>query len=269
MTEAEWNSCTDPQAMLTFLRDSGKLSDRKARLFAVACCGRVCHLVPGELWRKAVHLAQRFPEGGVSSEEQNALFPEVCNAYEEYGVDSLYEGYLGFDSQNPTVGEEANAALATLCTILRFDVNAGNDDVGAARPYDAISMAAKAAARAAAYPIARTATRPAKAWEKARQREALAQTALLRCIFGSPFRSPPPLPVSVLQGSQGIVRRLAEEAYEKRQLPSGHLDPERIAILADALEEAGCADQDILGHLREPGPHCRGCWPVDLLLAKE
>jgi hypothetical protein len=41
------------------------------------------------------------------------------------------------------------------------------------------------------------------------------------------------------------------------------------AILADALEEAGCTDAAILSHLRGPGPHVRGCWVVDLLLGKE
>jgi hypothetical protein len=40
-------------------------------------------------------------------------------------------------------------------------------------------------------------------------------------------------------------------------------------ILADALEEAGCNNADILAHCREPGVHVRGCWVVDLLLAKE
>jgi hypothetical protein len=40
-------------------------------------------------------------------------------------------------------------------------------------------------------------------------------------------------------------------------------------ILADALEEAGCTDPDILSHCRGPGPHVRGCWPVDLILGKE
>ena len=43
-------------------------------------------------------------------------------------------------------------------------------------------------------------------------------------------------------------------------------DFSRLPILADALEEAGCADADILGHLRGPGPHVRGCWVLDLLL---
>src|SRR5262249_19119703 len=40
-------------------------------------------------------------------------------------------------------------------------------------------------------------------------------------------------------------------------------------ILADAIEDAGCDDADILSHLRGPRPHARGCWLVDLLLAKE
>jgi hypothetical protein len=39
-------------------------------------------------------------------------------------------------------------------------------------------------------------------------------------------------------------------------------------VLADALEEAGCTDADILGHLRAAAPHARGCWAVDLLLGR-
>jgi hypothetical protein len=56
------------------------------------------------------------------------------------------------------------------------------------------------------------------------------------------------------------VKRLAEGAYEQRDRPAGTLDPARVAVLADALEEAGCADADLLRHLRGPGPHVRGCW---------
>jgi hypothetical protein len=56
--------------------------------------------------------------------------------------------------------------------------------------------------------------------------------------------------------------------YEERQMPAGTLDNARLAVLADALEEAGCSDADLIGHLRGPGPHVRGCWPVDLCLGK-
>jgi hypothetical protein len=61
---------------------------------------------------------------------------------------------------------------------------------------------------------------------------------------------------------------LAEAAYEERLLPSGHLDPVRLAVLADALEAAGCQDAQLLGHLRAPGPHVRGCAAVDAVLGK-
>jgi hypothetical protein len=97
--------------------------------------------------------------------------------------------------------------------------------------------------------------------------EQAGQCALLRCIFGNPFR-----PVTVnpawLAWNGGTVFKLAQAAYENRDLPSGHLDTSRLSILADALEEAGCSDADLLAHLRGPGPHCRGCWAVDLILGK-
>jgi hypothetical protein len=61
---------------------------------------------------------------------------------------------------------------------------------------------------------------------------------------------------------------LAQALYEERELPSGHLDAARLAVLADMLEEAGCANPRLLGHLRGPGPHVRGCWAVDLVLGQ-
>jgi hypothetical protein len=68
--------------------------------------------------------------------------------------------------------------------------------------------------------------------------------------------------------NDSTVVRLAQAAYEERHLPAGTLDTGRLAVFADALEEAGCMDADILGHLRGPGPHVRGCWAVDLCLGK-
>jgi hypothetical protein len=44
---------------------------------------------------------------------------------------------------------------------------------------------------------------------------------------------------------------------------------DRLPLLADALQDAGCTDAELLGHLRSPGPHVRGCWAVDLVLGKE
>jgi hypothetical protein len=93
------------------------------------------------------------------------------------------------------------------------------------------------------------------------------QARLLRCVF-NPFR-PAAVDLAWLAWHGGAAVKLAEAVYEERELPSGHLDAARLAILADMLEEAGCADPQLLGHLRLPGPHVRGCWVVDRLLGKE
>jgi hypothetical protein len=65
------------------------------------------------------------------------------------------------------------------------------------------------------------------------------------------------------------VTKLAQAAYEERTLSAGTLDLARLAILADALEEAGCTDAGLLNHLRAGGAHVRGCFVLDLLLGKE
>jgi len=104
---------------------------------------------------------------------------------------------------------------------------------------------------------------------RAESRAAKARQAdLLRDLFGPALFHTPAVAPAVLAWSGGLVQRLAEVAYEERSLPSGHLDGHRLAVLADALIDAGCDDAGLLEHLRGPGPHTRGCWPLDLLLAK-
>jgi hypothetical protein len=95
-----------------------------------------------------------------------------------------------------------------------------------------------------------------------------AQAALVRCVIANPFHPTLPVAPAVLHWNGGTVVRLAEAAYKDRLLPSGHLDPERLAVLADALEDAG-AEAELVAHLRSPGPHVRGCSALDSLLAKE
>jgi hypothetical protein len=87
------------------------------------------------------------------------------------------------------------------------------------------------------------------------------QAELFRDVFGNPFR-PTRIDRAVLAWQGGMVPELAQAIYDDRAF-------DRLSILADALEQAGCHEADILAHCRGPGPHARGCWVVDLVLGKE
>jgi hypothetical protein len=88
------------------------------------------------------------------------------------------------------------------------------------------------------------------------------QTAILKDVLG-------PLPIRTVAidprwtaWNNGTIPAIARRIYEERAF-------HELPILADALEDAGCTDPDVLSHCRGPGPHARGCWVVDLLLGKE
>jgi hypothetical protein len=83
------------------------------------------------------------------------------------------------------------------------------------------------------------------------------QVRLLHDITGNPFR---PVAVDPAWLTSTVVS-LAEGIYAERAF-------DRLPILADALQDAGCDSADILDHCRGPGPHARGCWVLDLLLGK-
>ena len=87
------------------------------------------------------------------------------------------------------------------------------------------------------------------------------QAALLRCLFGNPFHPPPPLPDAVLAWNDGTVGRIARSIYDEQAF-------DRMPILADALLDAGCDNEELIQHCRTEGPHVRGCWAVDLILGK-
>jgi len=94
--------------------------------------------------------------------------------------------------------------------------------------------------------------------------ERAAQAAALRDILGNPFRA---VALDRAWLTPQVVA-LAQAAYDQRTLPAGTLDSARFAVLADALDEAGCTKADVLDHLRGSGPHVRGCWALDLLLGR-
>jgi hypothetical protein len=238
MDEAEWLAFDDPQPMLSFLQS--KASARKLRLFAAACCRRMWRaweVIPSPVEMQAVEMAERFADGQASDEERSAALSSL-------------------DASPVSPFQEAERGVA-------------RDTVRAA-----VMVVAKGAARSARV-VARESTwtalesadprRKGAASEIAERAEGQAQSVLLRCILGNPFRH---VALSA-SGRTPTVLALAQAAYDDRALPAGTLDAARLAVLADALEDAGCADPDILGHLRGPGPHVRGCWALDLILGRQ
>jgi hypothetical protein len=84
---------------------------------------------------------------------------------------------------------------------------------------------------------------------------------LVREAFGN-FVNPSVAEKHWARWNDRTLPRMAQEIYEEKAW-------DRLPVLADALEDAGCPDAAILAHLRSPGPHFRGCWAVDLLMGKK
>jgi hypothetical protein len=83
---------------------------------------------------------------------------------------------------------------------------------------------------------------------------------LFRCVVGNPFRRCAVRP-ALLAWEGGTIPRLARTIYAGQAW-------KRLPILADALEEAG-APATMVEHCRAAGPHTRGCWVLDRLLARK
>jgi hypothetical protein len=122
-------------------------------------------------------------------------------------------------------------------------------------PGDAAFRAAESAAEV--YALMRA---PAVTYESALARVEAAFVRYLRDIFGNPFRTLAADP-AWLRWRDQTVPKLARALYDE-----GAFD--RLPVLADALEEAGCTDAGLLDHARGPGPHARGCWLVDALTGR-
>jgi hypothetical protein len=248
MTEAEWLACTDSQPMLAFLW--GKACARKLRLFAVACCRRIARLLPGQESSEAVLVLEGLADGNASPEQVNgAMAYAARRAGEAMGRTRDMVTFHAFKTVEFALYDARSAS---------DDLQMGMADVTrlirqVARPFPE-QTAAMAVADAA------SGVWKSDAWKAAFIAEGAAQAGLLRCIFGNPFRSVT-LDPAWLSWHGGLPVSIARRMYDSRDFSD-------MPVLADALEEAGCRDAEILGHCRSGGEHVRGCWVVDLLLGK-
>ncbi len=243
MTEQEWLECTDPREMLLSLR--GKVSDRKLRLIAAGCCRRVWHLLVHLYSREAVMVAERFAEGGASARELES----ACLHASHVTPDPAYEAAPPY-SIVPAIDHARRAAIFASASPI-------NDN------FLMTANAARFAASAAASPGWEAHRADWREVMSARQAaEHRTQADLLREVFGVlPFH-PVTITPTVLAWNDDMVPRVAQAIFERRAF-------DRMPILGDALEEAGCANTDIRAHCREQGAHAPGCWVLDLTLCKE
>jgi hypothetical protein len=231
VTEEEWLRETHPFYMLTWWEYlRGEPSLRKRRLIACASCRLIWPLLVDERLRRAVEVAELFADGLVSA-------GVLAQAREPALALGLAEGEIlgGTRSDIPewaALNDSWRAAHAAAC--------AADEDFGI--PGNACHYAAQDGG-------------------KGRDTEDAGQASLVRAILGHPLREVAVDPVW-LHRNNGTVRKVAQAIYDERAF-------ERMPILANALEEAGCSGEEILGHCREPGPHVRGCWLLDLVLGKE
>jgi hypothetical protein len=135
----------------------------------------------------------------------------------------------------------------------------------AALDWGDVSLAAEAEAERALEKVQQQGATLAAAWK---QHLALL-SGCIRDLFGYPGCPLPQPSAHVLAWNDRLVPRICAAIYEERGVPFGTLDNARLAILADALLDAGCEDEHLIHHCRSRGSHFRGCWAIDLLLGKD
>jgi hypothetical protein len=228
LAKAEWLDADDPGLMLDQIED--RVSDRKLRLFAVACCRRLWGLLDDPRSREVVDVVEQYADGLVPSATLQRAMEAASEAAEA------------------EAGDEAELTPGDTAWLIAYSP-----------PFDAAYTCGTISVI-----MDRERMRHQPDWwehhEREGEEEAQQQITLLRCIVGNPFR---PVAVSPawLTWNGGAVGHLAEAIYEDRAF-------DRLPALASVLEAAGCDEPDILRHCRQSGPHARGCWVIDLLLGK-
>jgi hypothetical protein len=232
MNEAEWLTCNDPLAMLEFI--AGTATDRKLRLFMVDACRRCWHLLADKPYRSAVDVAECFAERLANADEL-ASAHAVAYRVALHGEEGGYSGPLWWAGwfANPYGGALGNADSPDAPAVL---------------------------AASASMPDAHAAAALCVPWAAALGVDTNVQATVLRDVVHAPYRAIH-WKASWRWWNAGIAVKLAQAIYADRAF-------DRLPVLADALEEAGCTDADILTHCRQSGEHVRGCWVVDLILGR-
>jgi hypothetical protein len=230
MTEAGWLACVDPEPMLECLR--GKASDRKQRLFACACCRRIWGTFTDPRSRHAIEVAEKYADDAANAAKLKQAREGASKAHTKAVTRASKERVRArrerAEERGVTWEEEPLVPELAVMKVATQDLVDGN-----------------------VLWHTRTAT-VAAAEAQGMQNESRTQAALVREIFGNPFRPLPPRPEAIAP--------LAKEIYAGRW--------ELIPLLGEWLQEHGFWAEG--EHCLDPGvKHVKGCWVVDWVLGQK
>jgi hypothetical protein len=231
MTEAEWRACDDPAPMLELL--NGRASDRSLRQLVCAC------------YRRCGGYSQRPGGGLIGVSEAVDLVEQIEIENDPDFVERTRTAHTTFTQRASLSSHTEGGNIAGVGHCLLRPSCSTRDAV----------WALVCCCRVAGFLAAKRSLDPAHLAAEAA--EPPHQAALVREIFGNPAR---PVRFSPSWRTDTALL-LANQMYESRDFSA-------MPILADAIQDAGCDSAGVLTHCREPAPHVRGCWVVDLVRDK-
>jgi hypothetical protein len=258
MNERNWLNCDTWRPIREHLR--WRASARKRLLFVAACCRVAFAPFPDVRGLRAIEALERLADDSFAHREAAPFIMDVeAMIYEvgrqgESALDAYYAesgtcscGYCPETEESAARAEALNPAV---------DADFGYRLMETSRAAEVAADAGETLCRLLGSSHDAVATVEQVDFlplEQARP--------LLHELFCNPFR-PVVLQAAWLAWNDHCIERIAQAIYDERAF-------DRMPILADALEDAGCDNADILNHCRGDGPHVRGCWVVDLLLDKQ
>jgi hypothetical protein len=235
MTEADWLKDGDPMAKLNHVAD--RATPRKMRLLVCAACRRLWDLMTDPRARQAVETTEWFADRPSTSKTRKEL--TAARGAAHLAAVAAREGMSQAADYDRAHLEAHVLNLASLAAQSDVSVR-GWSPFRVSLYLNDVDYVLRM--RPGSFPIGKN-------------------CPLIRDVFGNPFR-PVALDPAWIAWDAGTVRKMAQAIYDDRAF-------DRLPVLADALEDAGCNDADVLRYCREPGEHARGCWVIDLLLGKE
>jgi hypothetical protein len=236
MTEEEWLKAQHSAPLLHFI--APKVSDRKLYYFDIACARRIAPLLVYPESSHAVEVLERFVEGQCGGD----VFAEL--SYEVEGA-----AFCAESGRIPWLDAIERLPISVLTEL------AANPNYPIESAQRLITLAAYFIDRIfSSVPSERRFRDP----QPSPTGNFFQPVPLAHDVFGNPFRT-----VKFRRAWRtDTAVSLARAMYESHEFGA-------MPILADALQDAGCDNTDILDHCRGPGPHVRGCWVIDLVLGKK